>query len=233
MPLAIYTSAAWTANGGIEPAAGATVEVRSEATGSLVSLFEDRDGEVGLDNPFTADAQGRFAFFVAGGAYRVKVTDGENEHTLRWQAVGTFAESDVSALGIDTAGPAAEDVLAAVGRGAIVESGSNSNGHYVRWENGEQVCWVRGFTLEYNTSTNIGNVWSFPAEFINDQTVVRHGVTSSAGVAVSASQIGWQLSLTPNTTSIELRCYRISGSPNDFESGDTLPTAVIAWGFWK
>ena len=35
MPLAIYTSAAWTANGGIEPAAGAKVEVRSEATGAL------------------------------------------------------------------------------------------------------------------------------------------------------------------------------------------------------
>ena len=95
MPLAIYTSAAWTANGGIEPAAGATVEVRSEATGSLASLSEDRDGEVGKDNPFTADAQGRFAFFVAGGAYRVKVTDGENEHTLRWQAVGTAGERDI------------------------------------------------------------------------------------------------------------------------------------------
>ena len=96
MPLAIYTSAAWTANGGIEPAAGATVEVRSESTGGLASLFEDRDGSSGLDNPFTADAQGRFAFFVAGGAYRVKATDEEgNSHTMEYQAVGTAQSRDV------------------------------------------------------------------------------------------------------------------------------------------
>ena len=95
MPLAIYTSAAWKENGGIEPAAGATVEVRSESTDELAALFEDRDGEVSLDNPFSADGQGRFTFFVAGGAYRVKVTDGEDEHTLRYQAVGTAAERDI------------------------------------------------------------------------------------------------------------------------------------------
>ena len=98
MPLAIYTSAAWTANGGIEPAGGASVEVRDENTGNLVSLFSDRAGATGLDNPFTADAPGRCAFFVAGGSDRVKVTSGANEHTLNWQAVGTAQEFDASAL---------------------------------------------------------------------------------------------------------------------------------------
>ena len=95
MPLAIYTSAAWTANGGITVAAGATVEVRTYGSGQpLASIFSDREGNTEKDNPFTADAEGRFSFFVAGGSYRVKVTDGAAEHVLEYQAVGTAGERD-------------------------------------------------------------------------------------------------------------------------------------------
>ena len=95
MPLAIYTSAAWTANGGITVSAGATVEVRTYGSGQpLASIFSDRAGSTPKDNPFTADAQGRFSFFAAGGAYRVKVTDGAAEHTLEYQSVGTAGERD-------------------------------------------------------------------------------------------------------------------------------------------
>ena len=44
-----------------------------------------------------------------------------------------------SALGVDPEGPAGDDVLAAVGRGAIVDVIENSDGTAVRWESNVQV----------------------------------------------------------------------------------------------
>ena len=186
MPLAIYTSAAWTANGGLSPASQALVTVRSESTGGLASLFEDRDGNSGLDNPFNADSQGRFEFYVTGGAYRIEVESDGFTQELRHQAVGTAAEFDAgalsdhqspedkelltrldhleSALGIDTEGPAGADVLAAVGRGAIVESDTNANGSYVRFESGLQICLADNLDVDTGSqSTQTLGEW--PADF--------------------------------------------------------------------
>ena len=105
MSLAIYTSAAWTANGGLQVADNATIEVRRESDGALASIFSDREGEEPITNPSAfGDASGRFEFFAAGGAYRVKVTQDGKEYTLRYQAIGTAAAEDVSAF--DAAGSA-------------------------------------------------------------------------------------------------------------------------------
>ena len=118
MPLAIYTSAAWTANGGITVAAGATVEVRTYGSGQpLASIFRDRAGATPEDNPFNADPEGRFFFFAAGSAYRVKVTDAEgNSHTLEYQAVGTAGEMDT------------EDVIALANEGVFASTADGITG---------------------------------------------------------------------------------------------------------
>ena len=232
MPLAIYTSAAWTANGGIEPAAGATVEVRSEATGSLASLSEDRDGEVGLDNPFAADAQGRFAFFVAGGAYRVKVTDGENEHTLRWQAVGTAGERDVGTAPseVPTNAEFGGPTPTQVGRGAIVESGSNSNGHYIRWENGEQVCFMGGDPSGRPATS------SFNGTFVSGIVTLVPPASFDTAQKITLSAV---VSADENTGEVVGRCYtrdeEIAFRMHRAESGDVEVSQVdvTAWGFWK
>lgn len=87
MALPVYTSSAFTGQNGLEIAAEASVEVRSEADDSLVTLYEDRDGAEQINNPFQADEYGRFAFFaepnVAG--WRITVTSGDDTHTLRYQ----------------------------------------------------------------------------------------------------------------------------------------------------
>jgi hypothetical protein len=96
MPYAIYTSAAFTNGSGLAVAAGAEVEVREELTGNLATIYEDRDGSEQLTNPFNADSSGRFQFFAEGveAGYRVKVTKGDQEFTLRYQPVGLAQYSD-------------------------------------------------------------------------------------------------------------------------------------------
>src|SRR5690606_7073094 len=87
MALPIYTSAAFTGTTGVELAPNASVEVRSEADDSLVTLYEDRDGTSQINNPFQADAFGRFAFFAnpTADGWRITVSSGGFDHSLRYQ----------------------------------------------------------------------------------------------------------------------------------------------------
>src|SRR5690606_473025 len=62
----------------------------------------------------------------------------------------------------------------------IVEMGSNSNGTYVRWENGLQVCWFVDNPIPTVTARTEGAVsgylqsatWIYPAAFIASPSVV-------------------------------------------------------------
>jgi hypothetical protein len=59
-----YSSASFSTASGVGIANGATITVRVEASGSLASIYSDRDGSTPKSNPFTADSKGRFDFFV-------------------------------------------------------------------------------------------------------------------------------------------------------------------------
>lgn len=73
---------------------GASITVRSEATGSLVSLYSDRAGATPIGNPFTADNGADVAFHVAGGSYRVLAETDDVWQEIRYLPVGTAAEHD-------------------------------------------------------------------------------------------------------------------------------------------
>ena len=92
--------------------AGATVTVRLEIGGApLASLFTDRDGLSSLANPFTADSEGFASFHVAGGAYRIDVSDNaspEQTETLRYVGIGLEQESDGD---LDAQGPGGTTVV--------------------------------------------------------------------------------------------------------------------------
>lgn len=82
---------------------GATVEVRSEFTGNLASLFSDRTGLAGITNPQVTDAEGFVSFFAAGGSYKVRAYLGPSgsptfERIWRYVGIGTAAEYDASDL---------------------------------------------------------------------------------------------------------------------------------------
>jgi parallel beta-helix repeat protein len=76
---------------------GAQIEVRSEATGGLAPLYADRDGAVGLGNPYVA-AGPEIAFHARGGNYRIKASKGSELKAWRWVAIGTTQAVDVDDL---------------------------------------------------------------------------------------------------------------------------------------
>lgn len=84
---------------------GASVEVREETGGlPLASIFSDRDGVVGLGNPFTAADGADAGFHVAGGAFKITATLGGFTRIWRFVPVGMLQEEDVTPVG------AAEDL---------------------------------------------------------------------------------------------------------------------------
>jgi hypothetical protein len=97
------TSACWQATivdqeGSIRP--GASVEVRSESTGNIATIFSDRAGVVPLANPFTVGSDGLARFFVSAGAYKITATAGAFSQQWRYVAIGRAAELDQLSAGI-------------------------------------------------------------------------------------------------------------------------------------
>lgn len=71
--------------------------------------------------------------------------------------------------------------------GAIIESGSNANGEYVRYADGTQICW-RYDTTDYTTSNSGGGFfnsgmqsYTFPATFVNPPQVFPSAYYASTG----------------------------------------------------
>src|SRR5690606_23232753 len=73
----------------------------------------------------------------------------------------------------------------------IVEMGSNSNGTYVRWDNGLQVCWhVATMARDDDTSqpSRLRYDWTFPASFVAGVIAVGGSVSNaSSDWAVNAN----------------------------------------------
>lgn len=69
-----------------------TVQVARE-NGGPVQCYSDRELTTGLGSTFVNDG-GKVAFFAAGGALRVTVTQGAFSRTLRYYALGLAAETD-------------------------------------------------------------------------------------------------------------------------------------------
>jgi hypothetical protein len=85
--------------------ASPSVEVRDEVSTLLAALFSDRAGASGIGNPFTGGSDGLIAFHVAGGAYKITVTQGGVTRTFRYVAIGTAAELDQTSAWIGRINP--------------------------------------------------------------------------------------------------------------------------------
>ena len=125
-----------------------------------------------------------------------------------------------------------DEAVSFIGRGAIVESGSNSNGHYVRWENGEQLCRITeadGFVFPGHSSTdNVSGLgrtslgagepidWSYPAEFISPPSVTADSLFFTAWAACRS------------VTASSVLIYSFSARGNNQST-----CTATAWGFWK
>jgi hypothetical protein len=99
MTLARYNLRATDASGNV--IAGASVEVRLEVPGApLAALKSDRDGTVAESNPLTTDANGRAAFYVVGGFYKITVTSGAFSDEMRYVGIGLAQGSDDISTGL-------------------------------------------------------------------------------------------------------------------------------------
>lgn len=125
--------------------------------------------------------------------------------------------------------------LADANAGAIVESGTNANGSYVRWENGEQASFIKNFTLSFDSAARCTATWTFPAGHTSTDIAISE-ILDNASVANDATPGRDELSATlqavTDANNALILQYRASGA-TDFVSGDTLNVSLIAWGFWK
>jgi len=105
-----------------------------------------------------------------------------------------------------------------------------SNGYYVRWENGLQVCWKTGLLAQYNNSNRLATGWVFPAEFADaDYSLSLMPVWVSGDMATySTVGRGFYIDSTAKNTD-GVGIWVLVSSAN---SGDTIHVDALAVGRW-
>lgn len=119
-----------------------------------------------------------------------------------------------------------------------VENGSGSNGAWTRYADGTMVVRVTDFQATFTGSNRCVDTWTYEKAFSAAPTVV--AVPTGATVAdinanvtsVSASEFVTSAAAAVTTTTAQLGVYRISGSSNNFTSGDYVEMNAVANGYW-
>jgi len=134
--------------------------------------------------------------------------------------LGTAAEADI----VGTVSQSGGDPT-----GAVIERGSNSNGEYVRYADGTQMCWSdtlydSGDSGNVPDGGGIDVTWDLPANFISSSALVSPILTGASGTT------SVQVSATANLTAAAQRfptssCF-ISVQNN---SGSDRPLRLLAF----
>lgn len=116
-------------------------------------------------------------------------------------------------------------VLGKIDQGQEPMSGSNENGHWVRYPDGTQICWVQGYSIDGDMMAS-GNIyrsetsrWTFPKPFINELDI---SVTGTVNSYVRWFDVGGR----PSTTSASVLQFGTGG-------GSTFTMNIMAIGKWK
>lgn len=148
---------------------------------------------------------------------------------------------------LTTGTPAAGDFLAVdpasgstykvplIGSGGVIEYGSNSNGSYVRFADGTQICWGAVQVSYVNSSTLFGP-WTYPAAFTSTPNIVATllyntsnqriaGLSDPYNVLMQGVQI-----VFPSSTAATLR---LGINNSSAQSGDYATIHAVAIGRWK
>ena len=95
MALPVFQRSVVTDTGNIIP--NAQVTVTDTATGGIVTLFADADGNTGLANPFNATSEGFARFYATPGVYNVTATGSQG--TIQWVDVHLIDSADIITIG--------------------------------------------------------------------------------------------------------------------------------------
>ena len=227
---------------------GAQIDVVIESTGTDATLFSNRAGTTSLSNPFFADSEGFAQFYTEPGAYRITATASGGGTTRTWRYVSLFdfdanvgtAAGDVplnsdlgSASRVDAIGSGdlygRDSILgtvsetAGVPTGAIIESGSNSDGKYTKFADGTMICTKEASGLDvtdsqgsiYQSSSSIQ--WTFPVAFT--------ALPASWGSPLNASRF-W---CSGGSTSLTESNHRLCAATSEGSSIASRLTAIGRW----
>lgn len=132
---------------------------------------------------------------------------------------------------------ASDDVHGLLSGGRVVEeSGNNTDGYYVRWSDGTQICQKAYFNMETVSGLNneiIEGYWTFPKPFLDIS------FSQSANLYLPdqwAATPGRREVLSPGflnkgTNGIQFRVFAVTGV--SFQPGDLVQVNLIAVGQWK
>lgn len=118
--------------------------------------------------------------------------------------------------------------VAGVPTGAVIERGSNSNGEYVRFADGTQICWVHMEVSDQAINTPYGSVyqgsrtWPYPAAFAERPSVACSLFRWGTGASIGG------VAATPSTSSATLRGIDFISRA----SGTNTAISAIAVGRW-
>lgn len=103
--------------------------------------------------------------------------------------------------------------------GALVTSGSGSNGDWTKWGDGTMIC-RHSFTVNPTANTPTDKTWTFPATFIAAPDVLVTAQTTVPGSVLIEATYSDR-----STTSCKVWVYRTNGT-------DTV-TSMLAIGRWR
>lgn len=148
---------------------------------------------------------------------------------------------------LTTGTPAAGDFLAVdpasgstykvplIGSGGVIEYGSNSNGSYVRFADGTQICW-KAVQVSYTNSYGLSSLWSYPAAFTSSPNIVATLLYNTFGQRIAGRSDPYDVPMqgaqiiSPGSTDTTLRLGITNGSA---QSGDYATVHAVAIGRWK
>lgn len=113
------------------------------------------------------------------------------------------------------------------GKFHIVESGSNSNGKYIKFADGTMICYNVRVTLTYLNSNSLAKAWNLPATFTSDGYACF--ATRQEAYYNDKSHAG--LSARQNKTSVSLDL--VSYGSSKFTSSNSMKVSCLAIGRWK
>lgn len=120
-------------------------------------------------------------------------------------------------------------IVGAISEGAIIEQGSNSNGDWVRFANGTQVCSMKS-SVTPEQSASIGGDFTFPAVFTSapvlSATVNAIISQSNAGAVILEAEV-----LSSSTYRVKIQTIQSGG--NMIAVSNNITFCAIAIGKWK
>lgn len=209
-----------------------------------------------VSTPPSASGQYRVRYDEALGRIEFHASDAGREITVNYNACGTVVwgedhgdgrpniaemqevlERVQEAGGIDYAsavsGFSSSDVKAALDALAgvrLIEMGANSNGSYVRFENGWQVCWQTVTVSDKISSTRMDGTWTYPALFTASPTVPVGLGTHRRDGSITVQHLAARAQLV-----VASGCsLRVTGESGAFEQGvSEVLVECLAIGRWK